>query len=140
MSVDIKAVLRGAGIQPTPQRVAVAECVLSAADHPSADAILDAVRRRYPAVARATIYNTLQVFTKKGLVRRRILKEGTAVYDPQIEPHHHVVDEDTGTIYDVPWSALEVRGIADLSDYEVLEYQVVIRGRRRRPPDSPAQV
>jgi DNA polymerase-3 subunit delta len=39
--------------------------------------------------------------------------------------------ENGGTVYDVPWEAVSVEGEKTLEGYEVLEYQVVLRGRRR---------
>jgi hypothetical protein len=35
-------------------------------------------------------------------------------------------------VIDVPWEALRVRGEKSLEGFEVREYQVVMRGRRRR--------
>jgi Fur family transcriptional regulator, iron response regulator len=123
--------LRRHGIQPSAQRVAIAEFVLATDAHPSADQVLVAVRARLPMVSRATVYNTLHVLVAGGLLRELELAEGRVAYDPKIEPHHHFIDESTGAIRDVPWQALEVRGVADLSDLQVSEYQVVLRGRTR---------
>ena len=46
----------------------------------------------------------------KGLIKTQVLKEGTVVFDPRVEAHHHFIDLDTGQIYDVPWKALKVSG------------------------------
>lgn len=123
--------LRRHGIQPSAQRVAIAEFVLATDAHPSADQVLVAVRERMPMVSRATVYNTLHVLVAGGLLRELELAEGRVAYDPKIEPHHHFIDESTGAIRDVPWQALEVRGVADLSHLQVSEYQVVLRGRAK---------
>ncbi|HBZ69152.1 MAG TPA: transcriptional repressor [Deltaproteobacteria bacterium] len=117
------------GIQPSAQRVAVAQYVLATTEHPSADQVWGRVRRTFPMLSRATVYNTLNLFVEKGLLRQLVLAEGKVVFDPKVEPHHHFVDEATGTIHDVPWEALEVRKIDALKDYDVREYQVVMRGR-----------
>src|SRR5947209_5967402 len=95
---DIIAALRSHGIQPSAQRVAVAEYVLDTRDHPSADEILSKVTRRFPMISRATVYNTVNAFVKKGLLRELVLTEGKTVYDPLLKPHHHFVDEVTGAI------------------------------------------
>ena len=124
------ATLRRHGIQPTPQRIAVAEHVLAATTHPSADEVWAQVRRRCPTLSRATVYNTLNLFVEKGLIRTQVLKEGTVVFDPRIDAHHHFVDVNTGKIYDVPWDALKVSGEKTLHGFEVREYQVILRGRR----------
>jgi Fur family iron response transcriptional regulator len=120
------------GIQPSAQRVAVADYVLYTTDHPSADQVWAAVKRSFPMLSRATVYNTLNLFTEKGLLRELVLAEGKVVFDPKLDPHHHFLDEDTGEIVDVPWSALDVRRVHNLNGFEVREYQVVMRGKRTR--------
>ncbi len=124
-------VLRARGIQPSAQRLAVADYVLSTEEHPSADQVFARVRERFPAISRATVYNTLNLFVAKGLLREHVLAEGRVVFDPNVEPHHHFIDEETGAIQDVPWDALEVRGAHGLRGLDVRDFQVVLRGRRK---------
>jgi len=121
--------LKEHGIQPSAQRVAIAEYVLVTTEHPSADQVWARVKKTFPMLSRATVYNTLNFFIEKGLLRRLVLAEGKVVFDPNVEPHHHFIDEATGAIHDVPWQALEVRRIDSLKGYDVREYQVVMRGR-----------
>jgi Fe2+ or Zn2+ uptake regulation protein len=120
------------GIQPTPQRIAVAEFVLTTNTHPTADEVWAKVRESCPTLSRATVYNTLNLFAEKGLLKLPPIKEGVAVFDPHVAPHHHFIDEETGTVYDVPWDAVSVAGEKSIEEFEVREYQVVLRGRRRK--------
>lgn len=129
---SIIVTLRKHGIQATPQRIAVAQFVLDTRSHPSADEVWNNVRHRCPTVSRATIYNTLNLFVEKGLLKAQLLKEDTVVFDPHVEAHHHFVDEETGKIYDVPWDAITVSGETRLGGFQVHEYQVVMRGRRMK--------
>jgi Fur family peroxide stress response transcriptional regulator len=124
--------LREAGIQPTPQRLAVARYVLATTSHPTADEVLEHARRECPTLSRATVYNTLTRLTEKGLVKTQTVKEGVIVFDARVERHHHFIDEETGEVHDVPWDALVVSGEEKLRGYQVNEYQVVMRGRTRR--------
>jgi Fur family transcriptional regulator, iron response regulator len=133
MKRDIVALLREHDIQPSAQRVAVAEYVLETEDHPCADQVWVKVRDNFPMLSRATTYNTLNLFVEKGLLRELVLAEGRVVFDPNVEQHHHFIDEETGTIHDVPWSALQVKNVDGLKGYDVREYQVVMRGKRTRP-------
>ncbi len=130
--IDTPERLRQHGVQPSAQRVAIAEYVLATDEHPSAEQVWDRVRTRFPMVSRATVYNTLHVLVDRGLLRELVLAEGRIVYDPKLDPHHHFVDDDSGAIHDVPWSALRVSGVDALDGLEVREHQVVLRGRRRR--------
>jgi Fur family iron response transcriptional regulator len=124
------------GIQPSAQRVAVADYVLYTTDHPSADQVWAAVKRSFPMLSRATVYNTLNLFTEKGLLRELVLAEGKVVFDPKLDPHHHFLDDETGEIVDVPWSALDVRRVHSLSGFDVREYQVVMRGKKSARPQK----
>ncbi len=122
--------LRSAGIQPSAQRLAVAEYVLTTCAHPSADEVLAQVQPGFPMLSRATVYNTLNLFVEKGLLRQLVLAEGRTVFDPKLEPHHHFVDDVTGHIEDLDWNTVKVGEVDKLKGYEVREYMVVMRGRK----------
>ena len=100
--------------------------------HPSAEEVWAKVRRKCPTVSRATVYNTLNLLVEKGLLRLQVLREGTAVFDSEVQAHHHFIDDETRKIYDVPWDSLQVKGQDSLRDFEVRELQVVLRGRKRK--------
>ena len=129
---DAIEILRQCDIQPTPQRIAVVECVLRSKAHPTADEVLISARRKCPTVSRATVYNTLNLLAEKGLVSMKTLREGAVVFDPNVEKHHHFIDDETGDIYDIPWGQLEVKGKEKLRDFEISEFQVILRGRRKK--------
>jgi Fe2+ or Zn2+ uptake regulation protein len=131
--------LRAAGIQPSAQRVAVARYVLTTDDHPSADRVWQRVGRSLPVISRATVYNTLNLFVRKGLLVELALAEGRVVFDPKVERHHHFIDSRSGRIHDVPWSAIRVGDVARLPGFDVHEYQVVMRGHARSGRAAPAR-
>jgi len=116
------------GVQASAQRLAVAEYVLFTDSHPSADRVFAEVRARAPAISRATVYNTLNLLVRKGLLRQLVVAEGKVVFDPHLAPHHHFVDEATGDVHDIPWEAIDVRKVDALKGVKVREYQVVVRG------------
>ncbi|HYP88461.1 MAG TPA: transcriptional repressor [Polyangiaceae bacterium] len=130
MASGAVGVLEELGIQPSAQRVAVADYVLGTDDHPSAEQVWARVKERFPMLSRATVYNTLNLFVEKGLLRELVIAEGKVVFDPKLTPHHHFIDEDTQSIVDVPWEALQVKNVDALRGFDVREYQVVMRGRR----------
>jgi Fe2+ or Zn2+ uptake regulation protein len=122
--------LRAAGIRPSAHRMAVAEYVLGTDEHPSAEQVMARVTEQFPMLSRATVYNTLNLFVEKGLLRQLVLAEGSVVFDPKLERHHHFVDESTGRIEDVPWDAVQVGDVSRLEGLDVREYMVVMRGKR----------
>ncbi len=132
MIASLAETLRRHGIQPSAQRLAVAEFVLHTQAHPSADQVFGEVGSRVPMISRATVYNTLNLFVRKKLLRQLVIAEGRVVFDPNLSPHHHFIDEATGEIHDVPWDALDVRRVEALKGVNVREYQVVLRGRKSR--------
>jgi len=135
MSCEIAERLRRLDIVPSAQRVAVAEFVLSTCTHPGADEVHRAIQQRIPTISLATVYNTLHLFAEKGLLRELALAEDRVVFDCMVEPHHHLIDEDSGAIHDLPWSALKVsraEAAAAGMGFEVSEYQVVLRGKKKR--------
>lgn len=129
---DAISILRQCDILPTPQRIAVVQCVLHTKAHPTADDVLVSARRKCPTVSRATVYNTLNLLVEKGLIGMQTLKEGSVVFDPNVERHHHFIDEDTGAIYDIPWDQVVVKEKRKLKGFEILEFQVIMRGRRKK--------
>src|SRR6266516_188675 len=128
MDKDVVTLLTEHGIQPSAHRVAVAQYVLTTFEHPSADRVWARVRERFPMISRATVYNTLNLFVEKHLLRELHLAPDSVVFDPNMEKHHHLIDEESGHIYDVPWEDVEVCNIDKLPNYEVRDYQVVMRG------------
>jgi Fur family iron response transcriptional regulator len=134
MDQNLMERLRAHGIQPSAQRLAVANYVLATDEHPSADEVWARVQERLPMLSRATVYNTLHLFVEKGLVRELVLSPGRVVFDPRLDAHHHFVDDDTGHIEDVPWEAVAVGDATRLQGYEVREYMVVMRGRKLGGP------
>lgn len=128
LTKDTATTLRDSGIQPSAQRVAVGDYVLHTHEHPSADLVWKRVRERFPWISRATVYNTLNLFVEKGLLLRLNLSEDSVVFDPITETHHHFIDEKSGTIHDVPWDRVQVCNIESLREFEVHDYQVVMRG------------
>jgi Fur family iron response transcriptional regulator len=131
-------ILRSHGIHPSAQRVAVARYVLSTSDHPSADEVFTRVRRKFPMLSRATVYNTLNLFVAKGLLRQFVLTGGRVVFDPNLDRHHHFIDLDSGRIHDVPCESLRVSDVKTFEGFDVTDYQVVMRGRRSPQPERSA--
>ena len=139
MRPNVAELLIDRGIQPSAQRVAVAQYILFTEEHPSAERVWARVRSRFPMISRATVYNTLNLFVSKGLVREVHLSPDSVVFDPNTEAHHHLIDEETGRIYDIPWEKVAMRRLPTVDGFEIQHYEVVMRGRktpsdgRRRP-------
>lgn len=105
--------LTGHGVQPTPQRLDVAEAVFTKPQHLSADQIIAAIRATGAHVSKATVYNTLNLFCEKGLLRTVEVDPTRQFYDSTSAPHHHFYNVDTGELTDIPADAVELNVAAD---------------------------
>ena len=119
------------GILPTSQRLEIAEILLDKPQHLSADQIIAQLRTRGSGVSKATVYNTLNLFSERGLIKERSYDPERRFYDSVTEPHHHFYNVDTGEIIDIPPGAValekmpEIPGNGRLESVEIL---IKIRG------------
>ncbi|MGH8321482.1 MAG: Fur family transcriptional regulator [Gammaproteobacteria bacterium] len=97
----LAAHLSAHGVAPTPQRLQIAEVLFCKPQHLSAEQILVAVNRHEPRVSKATVYNSLRLFSDKGLVREVIIDPARVFYDPTTGSHHHFYNVDTGELADI---------------------------------------
>lgn len=104
------------GIRLTPQRIAILKFLEGNTDHPAAEDIYRKVRRRYPTISFATVYNTLQTLTEKGDLLEITIDPARKHYDPNTTPHHHIVCTDCNEIMDV---------FVDYSDVLTLPFHVL---------------
>jgi Fur family iron response transcriptional regulator len=126
----ISRLLAHHGLQVTAQRLDIAEFVLSKPQHLSADQILAAMHGRGSRVSKATVYNTMNLFSERGLVRTVEVDPERLYYDSTSEPHHHFFNVDTGELTDIPAQGVELKVDAALPPGTVREgVDVVIRVR-----------
>jgi Fur family peroxide stress response transcriptional regulator len=92
--------LKDNNLKITPQRISVLESVISSKKHPSADKIVEDVRKKNPNIAVGTVYNILDGFVEKGILKRISTSEGKMRYDAYINEHHHIYLNNTNEIID----------------------------------------
>jgi Fur family iron response transcriptional regulator len=98
---EIVSMLQDYKISPTRQRVEIAEFLFQRPQHLSAEKILDGVTDAGNRVSRATVYNTMGLFSSKGVVREVLIDRERVFYDSNTEPHQHLYNVDTGELTDV---------------------------------------
>ena len=84
---NLAGVLRRHGISPTHQRIEIAYALFSRGEHLSADQILAIVNDRHSETSKATVYNTLNLFLGKKLIREVIVDPNKEVYQTKTPPH-----------------------------------------------------
>jgi Fur family transcriptional regulator, iron response regulator len=128
--VDVFALLRKHRINPTRQRVEIARALFSRPGHWPADAIFVQVNELQPATSKATVYNTLNLFVERGLIREVIARPNKVFYDANTSPHHHFYDVDTGRLTDIAADAIALARLPDAPPGTVAEgIDIVVRVR-----------
>ncbi|MDP1849986.1 MAG: Fur family transcriptional regulator [Solirubrobacteraceae bacterium] len=97
---DLSTALRARGMRVTPQRVLLHRALRELDRHVTADELLESVSDRLPNIALPTIYATLDLLEELGMVRR-VQRAGTTLFDPRVEPHHHLVCTRCGSMQDI---------------------------------------
>lgn len=127
---NIGRLLNDHGVLPTQQRLQIAEVLFSRHRHLSADQVLGEANARGFRVSKATVYNTLGLFARKGLIREVIVDPNRVFYDPNTDPHHHFYNVDTGELIDVELEELPLHALPKVPAGTVAEgVDVIIRVR-----------
>jgi len=101
MSIEeIRKMLIDNDLKITPQRLAVLEQVLILNNHPTADKIIDMVRRRNPNISVGTVYKILDTFVDHGLITKVKTERDIMRYEAVKEKHHHLYCSDSDRIED----------------------------------------
>ena len=118
------------GIQPTSQRLAVAAVLLQKPQHLSAEQIIDQLRAKGSTVSKATVYNSLNLFGERGLIKECLVDPERRFYDSTTSPHHHFYNADTGELSDIASDNIKVTGLPELPKGTELESaELIIRVR-----------
>lgn len=107
--------LRRTGHRITPQRRAICHYLATTASHPTPSEIYLGVLARFPAISRATIYNTLNALYQAGALVQIDLGDEHTHYETNLTPHANLVCRRCGQVidYEPPalpgefWSTLE---------------------------------
>lgn len=129
---DVKILLEEAGILPTQQRLDIARAILARPQHLSADQLLALVNQSSAGVSKATVYNTLSLFARKGIVREIVVDPNRVFFDSNRDAHCHIYNEDSGELTDICADGLLSEALPELPDNtELVNIDVIIRVRRR---------
>ena len=110
--------LKDSGYRLTPQRTHVWDVLRQRATHLTADEITRAVQADLPDANASTVYRTLDLLVKLGLVTQTRLRGATSYFEVAPVPvHHHWVCERCGTVGH-PGDEAFARVLADLEERE----------------------
>lgn len=126
--------LRNAGLRPTRQRLALADCLFSKGErHITAEQLHTEALANKVSVSLATVYNTLHQFTRAGLMRELVVGSSRSYFDTNTSHHHHMYDEDTGALEDVPGDSVTLTTLPPAPHgMSVSRVDVVIRVKKNQ--------
>jgi Fur family peroxide stress response transcriptional regulator len=129
----IPKILKASALSVTAQRAAVMEFLHGNTDHPCVDTVYKQVKKRFPYISRATVYNTVKALARAGLLQEVLVQQDKTRVDSNVSPHHHFKCVRCGRIEDVPYDILTAAHVAGhAKGYHVEEVRVVMEGRCKR--------
>jgi Fur family peroxide stress response transcriptional regulator len=97
---EIRNKLTEKRLKVTPQRIAILEAIVNLNNHPTAENIIDYIRKNHPNIATATVYKVLEALVSHELIRKVKTEKDVMRYDAIMESHHHLYYSDSDRIED----------------------------------------
>jgi Fur family iron response transcriptional regulator len=131
----VMEMLRGAGLKPTRQRLALGVLLFGGEHrHVSCEGLFDEARAAGADLSLATVYNTLHQFREAGLVREVHLDAQRRWFDTNVGEHHHFYVEESGALMDIPADSIEIAALpSPPRGFTVEGVDVVVRVRAKPP-------
>ena len=126
----LSRVVAESGVKLTHQRLEIFRELARSEDHPDAETLFRAVKKRLPTVSLDTVYRTLWMLRDLGLVTTLGPNRDAVRFDVNLDRHHHYVCVRCGTVRDFTSEALNGIRLPDsLGDLgSILDAQVEVRG------------
>ena len=128
--MDIAQILRSEGFKVTPQRIAIYDALRGHHNHPTAEMIYHSLRPTHPSMSLATVYKTMEIFEKIGLVKVLEVGDERAHYDWDTTAHAHIRCVRCNKVEDM--MNVDLHAIADIagkaSAYQITGQQITFEG------------
>lgn len=130
---ELRDKLAEKGLKITPQRIAILEAVYKLENHPTADNIIDYIRKTHPNIASGTVYKVLETLIENKLIKKVTTDKDVMRYDGILENHHHLyctecdliedyVDEELNELLKKYFETKEIKG------FHIDEFVLQIKG------------
>jgi len=95
--------LRRTGLRLTPQRLAICQKLAETQEHPTAQMLFEQLQPEYPSLSLATVYNTLEMLSKLGLINSLgSAGDDSMHYDADTSPHVNLACISCHRVIDLP--------------------------------------
>jgi Fur family peroxide stress response transcriptional regulator len=131
---DLPNKLVSKGLKVTPQRISILETVHHLNNHPTAENIIDEVRRKHPNIATGTVYKVLETLVEHDIIKKVKTDRDVMRYDGITESHHHLYCSACDQIEDYHDQELDnlLKRYFDtkvLNGFKIEEFIVQIKGK-----------
>ena len=128
--MDIAQKLRSEGYKVTPQRIAIYQVLYGQNEHPTAEMIYQSLRQDHPTMSLATVYKTMEIFEKIGLVKVLDIGDDSSRYDWDTHNHAHMRCSVCNRVDDLHDMNMEdtLAEVEALSHYKVTGQQITFEG------------
>jgi Fur family peroxide stress response transcriptional regulator len=92
--------LREKGLKVTPQRVAIYQAILRLNNHPTAENVIEYIKKNHPTISVGTVYKVLESLVEKELLKKVKTEKDIMRYDAVLSNHHHLYCAETDRIED----------------------------------------
>ncbi len=114
-------------VKPSFQRLKILEYLMKNRTHPSVETIFQALDDEIPTLSRTTVYNTLNLFSGKGIVSSLTIVDNELRYDLAVEPHAHFQCSKCSRVLDIPIEN-ELFFTKSIEDHRVEEIHITFKG------------
>ncbi|MBL8148566.1 MAG: transcriptional repressor [Blastocatellia bacterium] len=121
-----KLELKGGNL--TEQRVAVFDYLSQVENHPTAEEVFLAVKRKMPKISLATVYKNLEALVECGLISKLAHGDGAARYDIRTDQHYHTHCLKCGKILDMDIEDDLLAGLSIPEDFVATGYRLELLG------------
>lgn len=97
---QIREQLKAKGLKVTPQRVAIYEAVVKLKNHPTAEHIIEYIKKNHPNISVGTVYKVLDSLVENHLLKKVKNERDVMRYDAIMQQHHHLYCTQTERIAD----------------------------------------
>lgn len=100
MTESLREQLKQKGLKVTPQRVAIYEAVVKLKNHPTAENIIEYIKKNHPNISVGTVYKVLDSLVENQLLKKVKNERDVMRYDAILQQHHHLYCTETDKIED----------------------------------------
>ena len=133
--------LAHSGLRSTPQREFIYGVLMNKRDHPTADEVYSRVRAGMPSISLATVYNCLETLVQCGLIRAVNFERAPTRYCPNLSPHAHFHDEQSGSVHDIELPSDLIEKVTSVlpPGFDARSVEVTFRGSAGTPHLEPVE-